>query len=296
MPPLDTKCSTDIPPVIPPGGRCSVSAGSRRPATTIFHTRHNLSPAPSRLRAFAGNPSSTRQAAAAFTLLEVLVASAIMGIVMFVLVSTANTSLQLWRGTSEKMAKDREGRSGLALLAWDLQNIVQPTNLTLRPWINTNNVIGSGSGQTVLRFLTLKPTDYQTNPATDLGDVCYVEYRFTSNSLTRAFVGSSTTFAAITNSTPSFPTPAASDFQTLIPNVWSFKFWGLESTNTNVAYNSSTGQQSSPAQTLRSIEYRLGLLDQKHMRLHRQNNLPAPVRDSSLRYYQAIQPISPPAQ
>jgi hypothetical protein len=218
-----------------------------------------------------------------------------MGIVMFVLVSTANTSLQLWRGTSEKMAKDREGRSGLALLAWDLQNIVQPTNLTLRPWINTNNIGGNATAQPVLRFLTLKPTDYQTDPATDLGDVCYVEYRFTNNSLARAFVSSSNTFSnLLTGSLP--PSPPDSQFETLIPNVWSFKFWGLESTNTNVAYNSSTGQQTSTNQTLRSIEYRLGLLDQKHMRLHRQNNLPAPVRDSSLRWYQAIQPISPPAQ
>jgi prepilin-type N-terminal cleavage/methylation domain-containing protein len=296
MPPLDKKCSTGVPPVIPHGGRCSVSADPRRPAATIFHTRHNLSPTPSRLRAFEGNPSSTRQAAAAFTLLEVLVASAIMGIVMFVLVSTANTSLQLWRGTSEKIAKDREGRAGLALLAWDLQNIVQPTNLTLRPWIYTNDVIGSPSGQTVLRFLTLKPADYQ-NTNSDLGDVCYVEYRYTNNSLARAFVGSSNTFSSLlTGSLP--PSPPDSEFQILVPNVWSFKFWGIESTNTNVAYSSSTGQQTSTNQTLRSVEYRLGLLDQKHMRLHRADptSLPAQVRDSSIRWYQAIQPVSPPAQ
>jgi prepilin-type N-terminal cleavage/methylation domain-containing protein len=338
MPPHDTKCSPAEPVAAvydrrPPHGRVGSPSGPNLQATqspspfriphSAFPILHSPTPSllsafqrfrvsafssppnPSRLRAFAGNPSSLRHpssalggsAASAFTLLEVLVASAIMGIVMFVLVSTANTSLQLWRGTSEKIAKDREGRTGLALLAWDLQNIVQPTNLTLRPWINTNNVIGSPSGQTVLRFLTLKPADYQTDPATDLGDVCYVEYRYTNNSLARAFVSSSNTFAALTNSTPAFPSPPDSAFQTLVPNVWSFKFWGIESTNTNVAYNPSNGEQSSPAQTLRSVEYRLGLLDQKHMRLHRADptSLPAQVRDSSIRWYQAIQPVLPPA-
>ncbi len=236
-----------------------------------------------------------RKAPSAFTLLEILVASAIMGIVIFVLVSTANTSMRLWRGTSEKMAVDREGRSGMALLAWDLQNILQPTNLAIRPWINTN-IITNGSGSfPMLRFLTLKPIDYQTG-TNDQGDICYVEYRLTNHTLERAFVSSSLTFAAITNSPPRFPTPSASDFEVLVPNVWRFKIWGLQAGNSHVGYSPSTGQQILPADILRSVEYRIGVLDQKYMRLHRESpaSLPANLRDSSLRWYQAIQHISAP--
>ena len=233
---------------------------------------------------------------AAFTLLEVLVASAIMGIVMFVLVSTANTSLQLWRGTSEKIAVDREGRAGLALLAWDLQNIIQPTNIALRPWIN-DNIFGTNASFPVLKFLTLKPADYQ-NTNSDFGDVCYVEYRFTNRSLKRAFIGSARTFTALSASTPAFPSPADSEFQTLVPNVWTCKFWGT-GTDTNITYNQSTGQQTTSGQILRTIEYRLGILDQKFMTLYTGpggDNLARAQQTNGIRWYQAIQPVPAPAQ
>jgi hypothetical protein len=232
---------------------------------------------------------------AAFSILEVLVASAIMGIVMFVLVSTANTTLQLWRVSSEKIAVDREGRSGLALLAWDLQNIVQPTNLALRPWIYTNIVVNGSAPIPILSFLTRKPADYQ-HPSDDLGDVCYVEYRYTNYSITRAFVGSSNTFSAIRSG--AFPTNFATNFETLATNVWRIKLWGLPSTNANIAYG-STGQQSAAGESLRAIEYRLGILDGKYMKLYSAPNgdkLAAAQNFQSLRWYQGIQPVSPPTQ
>lgn len=253
-------------------------------------------PKPQALKAPHPPSAIARRATPAFTLLEVLVASAIMGIVMFVLVSTANTSLQLWRGTSGKMAVDREGRTGLALLAWDLQNIVQPSNEALRPWINTNLFTTGTAEYPVLRFLTLKPADYQG--AADLGDVCYVEYRFTNNSLMRAFVGSALTFESLTNSPPTFPTNAATNFETLVPNVWTAKFWGLASTNTYILYSNAgadRGIQADPAQALRSIEYRLGILDQKFMDTYRSDpSLAALQGTNSLKWYQAIQPVAPP--
>lgn len=227
-----------------------------------------------------------------FTLLEVLVASAIMGIVLFALVSTANTSLQLWRETSEKVAVDREGRSGLALLAWDLQNIVQPTNVALRPHINTAVVNGDSSPTTLLRFLTLKPGDYQTNAA-DVGDVCYVEYRLADYGIERAFVGSSDTFSAISSGI--FPSSGL-EFQTLLTNVWRCKFWGLQGTNAEVAY-SGTLQQANANERLRAIEYRVGLLDQKFMEVYRTNSDLAEAQGTnSLRWYQAMQPVAPPVQ
>ncbi len=214
---------------------------------------------------------------------------------MFVLVSTANTTLQLWRVSSEKIAVDREGRSGLALLAWDLQNLVQPTNLALRPWINTNNVTNGSSAVPILKFLTLKPADYQ-NTSIDLADVCYVEYRYTNYSITRAFVASRDTFAALVNG--NFPTNSITNFETLATNVWRIKFWGLQSTNANIAY-SSTGQQSAAGESLRAIEYRLGILDGKYMKLYSApagDKLAAAQNFQSLRWYQGIQPVSPPTQ
>lgn len=260
---------------IPAGGTHALSIRAAAPLSAISHQSSVLG----------------RSAAPAFTLLEVLVASAIMGIVMFVLVSTANTSLQLWRGTTEKIAVNREGRTGMALLAWDLQNIIQPTNTALRPHINVQNISGNSATEPVLRFLTLKPTDYQQQPQ-DLGDVCYVEYRYTNNSLMRAFVGSADTFASL--QVGEFPPVNDSDFQTLVPNVYACKFWGLQSVGSDVTYDNK-GRQSLPAQSLRSIEYRIGVLDQKLMKLYKSGVQLVPKQLSeSLRWYQAIQTVSPP--
>jgi prepilin-type N-terminal cleavage/methylation domain-containing protein len=227
-----------------------------------------------------------------FTLLELLVASAVMGIVLFALVSTANTSLQLWRDTSSKAAVDREGRTGLALLSWDLQNIVQPTNVALRPHINTNEFTANDTTTTVLQFLTLKPRDYQTNSG-DVGDVCYVEYRIEDGALKRAFVGSEATFTAIAGG--NFPSGGL-EFQTLVTNLWAGRFWGLQATATNVDYDGSY-QQTSAAEVLRAVEYRLGLLDQKFMDLYRDNPALAEAQGTkSLRWYQAMQHVPSPSQ
>lgn len=108
-----------------------------------------------------------------FTLLEVLVASAILGVVMMVLLSTLSTSMSLWRNTESKAASDREARASGLLLAQDLASVVVPANSNLWPRILTNRV--GRDSNLFLRFLTAKPADYQSDAA-DTGDVCYVEY------------------------------------------------------------------------------------------------------------------------
>lgn len=111
--------------------------------------------------------------AAGFTLLEVLVASAILGVVMMVLLSTLSTSMSLWRNTESKAASDREARASGLLLAQDLASVVVPANPNLWPRILTNRV--NRENTLFLRFLTAKSADYQSSEA-DPGDVCYVEY------------------------------------------------------------------------------------------------------------------------
>ncbi len=210
-----------------------------------------------------------------------------MGIVMYVLVATANTSLQLWRGTTEKIAVDREGRSGMTLIANDLQNIVQPSNLALRPHLQT-----TPNSETPMRFLTTKPSDYQ-DPATDFGDVCYVEYRFANNALTRAFVGSARTWASIEAGT--FPSQdlAATDFEVVATNLFQFKVWGLSANATHISYDTD-GVQTDSAQVLRSIEYLAEVVDQKYMKLYQTNGDLARAQSyKSRKYFQAIQHVAP---
>jgi prepilin-type N-terminal cleavage/methylation domain-containing protein len=132
---------------------------------------------------------------AGFTLLEVLVATAVLALMMAILLSSVSTTLNLWRTTENKISADREGRSAHLLLAQDLANAVVPTNTTgtltnFWPRITDNG--------TRLGFLTTRSPEYQGQQG-DVGDVCYVEYVVQSNGLFRRFAGSQETFAAMLN-------------------------------------------------------------------------------------------------
>jgi len=133
--------------------------------------------------------------------------------VMAILLSTLTTSISLWRTTEASIAAGREGRAGELLMAQDLANALVPTNPLLWPRVTANT----------LSFLTLRSSDYQSE-ADDLGDVCFVEYKVGDDpdnpdpnfvALTRAFVGSAATFAAVRNG--SFPAPT--DAQLLAANI-----------------------------------------------------------------------------
>jgi len=151
---------------------------------------------------------------AGFTLIEVLVASAILALMMAILLSSMSASLSLWRVTEGKISADREGRSGHLLLAQDLANAVVPTN-TSGPATNLWPQITLGG--TKLGFLTSRSTDYQNAGSGDIGDICYVEYLVQSNGLYRRFVGSKDTYASVKNN--QLPTGNAATFQLLADNI-----------------------------------------------------------------------------
>lgn len=151
-----------------------------------------------------------RGASHGFSLLEVLVASAVLAIVLAVLLGTLTTSLSLWRNTEGKLYSDREARAAELLIAQDLSSVVMPANPDLWP-----RVAGGA-----LQFLVSKPQDYQG--AGEVGDVCFVEYSVDSsrNILSRVFYPSSRTFDEIIQS-GSFPSPSPGGGQILAANVLS---------------------------------------------------------------------------
>lgn len=154
----------------------------------------------------------------AFTLLEVLVSSAILGILLVILLGTVSGSLNMWRATEDKVTADREGRAAYALIAQDLANAFVPADSNL--WPRITNTANTSS----LRFLTLRPPDYQNQAAGDAGDICYVEYlvrrtntlstagRPGNNIVLRKFIGSKETFDALQSG-------AATAFNTLSGNA-----------------------------------------------------------------------------
>lgn len=147
----------------------------------------------------------------AFSLIEVLVASAVLSIVLAILLGALGTSMSLWRNTENKLGADREGRAVVQLLAQDLLNAVVPLSSKLWPRVEGGT----------LQFLTAKPPDYQDEGAGDIGDVCFVEYRVSDDglSLTRAFQGSKWTYEKVLSG-GGFPSPGnAGEPQMLATNL-----------------------------------------------------------------------------
>jgi prepilin-type N-terminal cleavage/methylation domain-containing protein len=162
-----------------------------------------------------------------FTLLELLVSSAVLGIVMMTLLVSASTGLSLWRSTEQKVSVDREGRTAMHVLSDDVSGMINLTSPAFQPRFDTNR-----DAQTPMRFLVLKPRDYQDDPESDVGDVCYVEYRFANNGLSRAFVGSEDTFAELREGR--LPTNDLA-FEVLATNVLQFRVWAWDAAGNPVS-------------------------------------------------------------
>jgi len=145
-----------------------------------------------------------------FTLLELMVSTALIGLIMSVLLMATSTSLTMWRNSEDKISVDREGRTAAAFMADDLRNMVAI------PGINAE-FRNPGGGGTFMEFFVLKPQDYQDAEAGNVGDICFVQYRLQGNAIQRGLVESKATFDAIRGGGK--PTVPASQFEMLATNV-----------------------------------------------------------------------------
>lgn len=145
-----------------------------------------------------------------FTLLELMVSTALIGIIMSVLLMATSTSLSMWRSSEDKISVDREGRTAAALMSEDLRNMVAI------PGINAE-FRNPGGGGVFMEFFVLKPQDYQDAEAGNVGDVCFVQYRLQDNAIQRGLVESKASFDAIRGGGK--PTVPGDQFEMLATNV-----------------------------------------------------------------------------
>ena len=145
-----------------------------------------------------------------FTLVELLVSSAVLTIVLAILLGTMTASLGIWRTTGGAAAADREGRSANILLMSELRSAVVPAGVPeFWPLV--------GPEGTYLGFLTRKPAGYQDIESGEVGQVCFVEYLVESNALKRRFVGSKATRDAMVQQR--LPTNSGGSYQVLATNI-----------------------------------------------------------------------------
>lgn len=182
-----------------------------------------------------------------FTLLELLVSSAIIGVMMMVLLSATSSSLGFWRGAEQRIAVDREGRNGLALMADDLANMVVLPGSAVTPQFD------HWDDGVFMEFPVLRPADYQESGQGNVGDVCYVRYKYDAqkNSIERSHVDSAATFASLSNGVA----PPSGLDQLLADNVTYIDV------NT---YNASGAPAANPAE-IRTVHVSVGIRDRREV-------------------------------
>lgn len=153
--------------------------------------------------------------AAGFTLMELMVSSALIGIVMMILLTATTGSMSIWRSSERAIAVDREGRNALALISDDLANMI-PVSSDSPEHMQPRFAVWND--QVFMEFLVLRPLDYQDEAAGNVGDICYVRYRYRDNRIERATADSAATFAALRER----ERPLADNFEVLSENLPSF--------------------------------------------------------------------------
>jgi len=239
----------------------------------------------------ATSPNRFPEGTPAFTLLEVLVTSAILGMVLFVLLSVVSTTLELWRGSRMELSVTREGRTGMALMDMDLQNIILLTNSgnSLMPQINTNDY-NERQSFVAMRFLTVMPPDYQGKG--EKGDLCYVEYKFTNQALMRGFANATVTYDSIQKNNK-FPALADDDFEILATNLMRARMWAWDSQGNSAQVLDGDGIANS---SLRSIGIRLEGVYGEYLRNHIDfsDKIWASENFKTRQYFHSIYPVPNP--
>jgi prepilin-type N-terminal cleavage/methylation domain-containing protein len=194
----------------------------------------------------APSPISSRSLRGGFTLIELLVSSAIIGVMMMILLSATSASLGMWRGAERRIAVDREGRTGMALMADDLANMMVMT--AVPPKFSPPDANG-----VFMQFPVLRPGDYQEQSSGNVGDVCFVLYRYDSvqKRIFRSHVDSKATFDSVKLGSA----PPASAYELLADNV----------TELNVNTYDVQGKSGTSATNTNSVNLSIGVVDRQEM-------------------------------
>lgn len=224
----------------------------------------------------------------AFTLIELMVSSALLGLIMFVLLAATSTSLGLWRNSEKGIAVDREGRNALMLISDDLANMLPvasdaPDSLQPRFAVWDDLVF--------MEFLVRRPRDYQDQKGGNTGDICYVRYRYRDNKIERASMDSVATLEALRDE----KRPDPDNFEILADNLPSFFIGAFDSDGIRLNPEGSAAD----IRAVRTVDVSLASLDAAEMESRRSG---ASLRDrgtslellSSMKYFSVFAQVPRP--
>lgn len=174
-------------------------------------------------------------------MLEILVAVAVLGMLLVLLLNILQSAAGLWRGVENRTETYREARAAMQVISRDFSGIVASTNTNHFP---TNVMSGSH-----LAFFAHLPRSSQNSDS--LGDVCTVGYFLAygnkspvagdngrqSYNLYRYFIESNETFTNLSKGNPLFPDfdPSTNRSEILARNVVAFdvSYLTINGTSTN---------------------------------------------------------------
>jgi prepilin-type N-terminal cleavage/methylation domain-containing protein len=205
----------------------------------------------------------------AFTLLELLVAMAVLAILVLMLMNMVDSATRLWRINENRVEGYREPRAALGIVARDLKTAMAGTNMQFfrlndAGYVPAGATVGTNASHVF--FLSAMPAGAQwtSNATPNKSDICEIGYfvgygktSASSNSpvntlnLYRYFLSSDETYAALKNTnSPSYPFPAAStivlsdkNVELLARNIVSFKITAYSAISQTNATNAASVQQ-----------------------------------------------------
>jgi prepilin-type N-terminal cleavage/methylation domain-containing protein len=168
----------------------------------------------------------------AFTLLELLVAMAVLSLLVVVLMSMVDSATKLWKANENRVESFREARAAINLIASDLKVAFASTNTN---YFTTNIApeFGASPSDGSVFFVAALPPNAQ-DEGSSYGDLCQVGYflKFGKSGLGSAqqdtyglyryFKESNATFTNLANSTPLFEHSTAG-VELLARNISFFK-------------------------------------------------------------------------
>ena len=178
-------------------------------ATKLEIKRKHKTYRPKPLPVSPENPVLLSKKTTAFTILEVLVAVAVLGMLLVLLLNILQSAAGLWRGVENRAEAYREARAAMQVISRDLTGVVASTN--------TNHFPTNLNASSHLAFFSRLLRSSQNSDS--LGDVCTVGYLLAygnkspvagdngrqSYNLYRYFIESNETFTNLSQGSPLFP-------------------------------------------------------------------------------------------
>src|SRR5215207_5705188 len=107
----------------------------------------------------------------AFTLVEMLVSMAVVGLLVIAMMSLVENAIDIWRDNEGRTDACREARAALTIMTRDLRNAVTGTNVDLMKFNLRSGAAGTDYGSNIFFLASLPPSAQEAGSKSDVCEV-----------------------------------------------------------------------------------------------------------------------------